>query len=1443
MANKKRVCQMMPAVSRIRCLLLAACLVGLAGCATIHLDVDVYKGPLANHEQVQTEQMAVMAVAAKPLLVRLREILEKNADDGFSTYDFGPYGNGYIDDYQFRDPDAAGVNDILSLYEDRTDTPLAKWTLAAQKAAWAYQNAHSRLDPEGPDKSREALESLNLSESKAQGLARAMRCTGATKDIESLIKHYKTFFCSRGDKPAKDIVQVSLNLEEMDCLPADLKKEIYAIRADSIRGRAGSEWMQEGKTSSNAAFRILSESGLARFHAKILFPDNKDNRKTFCRKVKSIAAAYLKARESMDLLLTSVLHLIVHNDCALNKDPDCKRTTDKLVDFAAGIIHFFQWQLRQQGLPLERNIENKFTGMSLKPHWEDAKNQFKSALKEDPYQVLQCHQGSKSPAPAFLVEIKALRRKNGVEKKVRESLTTEAGWEFGLARGPNKENFDTDKFLGRTLETALSGLGGIFHAGRHDLGLDTLIEDYIDASHKAPDPEDPDFEEARRKLQKALVRFAEKILFMADNVGLLKEHKSIKDIIIQDINKFTAVLQAVGNAILIQADEHAFRDAHKRRMDEEWRSEVAALEQSFFLSPSQVLSRIIQSLGSDAAQTAGRINALRKETDKITTDNNKKIEEKKKATARADKLRICLTPEELSRTAGRLKNSTPEIAVNGEKWLDEIISPLIAKLESHANNSLPSEGFCRHAELVAHGAERIIDRVVQSRKDFKEMAEKSRQATRSDTLNQLEPASRKIVEGCLLNLIRLDLQDPGTVLAALDTAQPQIEMIQKTAACACPAEKTGSPKPEGCPGSSTGTSLAKALGDAQKVLKELFGQEGNESLNKAWNETAVPALNHFEDACNTPAARDMFVRAQKDLEPVEKEIQALAAQIRQADKLVKGYAGKKTDLKKEETDLGTAIQIVSDYRKNWTPGPTGDPVIETLLARIIRDTADNNIEETHKEDLETTARLLKARQSLFPAVEKPVVSETDHDPRKILDKLIKSLNYQYIAAVAAGNEKSPESEKLRQAIEAARAYRSEMVYIRPASSYLRSSYASTSLQQDPGLKWQNLLGEHGLRNMPFIGPRWYNHNMGMGQSSYEIIAGIDKQFWQNINRVRVSGAGKTNYVIAKDDIGNWYVKNYAANPAPIIKGAKTLAAFSLGAGMETGLLNRIREARPGKPAGHGASLSPLEKLAVYHQSEYIKAAHQDLVSLYDQLKPIDGTKTGQTNSDLICDPSEGEEDNVLIRGLAQALFVDSNIKNEKAKVCDAIWTAAASTLKPAREMLEKAKGDPDRVKEQVAAIRKSGDKDLAGQLSPLLDAIVKAPGDTAGNAILANQAASWEEIRENRDLTSQIAELQTAIGDPEPAHRIIDALHDIRLFHSLLMRRMDKIPLNSPVEEDNGSTPALKKVIQKAQGIATSHLKIFLDKQIKKRRETLRAFEERMSVLGEAAGQEQIPCF
>ena len=173
--------------------------------------------------------------------------------------------------------------------------------------------------------------------------------------------------------------------------------------------------------------------------------------------------------------------------------------------------------------------------------------------------------------------------------------------------------------------------------------------------------------------------------------------------------------------------------------------------------------------------------------------------------------------------------------------------------------------------------------------------------------------------------------------------------------------------------------------------------------------------------------------------------------------------------------------------------------------------------------------------------------------RQVLGDMIALLRYEHIQAVKAQGNDSDAARHLAQALAVAYEQRAGMAYIRPSGAYLRSSYPATSLQDDPRLGWRNMLTEHGLRTTPVIG-EWLARGNQDDRARAKITAEIDKQFWQNINSVRVAGAGITNYVIVKDDIGNWYVKSYASDPAPIIKSAKSLAMFGIGQGFDPDLM-------------------------------------------------------------------------------------------------------------------------------------------------------------------------------------------------------------------------------------------------------------------------------------------------
>src|SRR3970282_1141653 len=124
--------------------------------------------------------------------------------------------------------------------------------------------------------------------------------------------------------------------------------------------------------------------------------------------------------------------------------------------------------------------------------------------------------------------------------------------------------------------------------------------------------------------------------------------------------------------------------------------------------------------------------------------------------------------------------------------------------------------------------------------------------------------------------------------------------------------------------------------------------------------------------------------------------------------------------------------------------------------------------------------------------------------------------------------------------------RSRLVQIRPAAAFLRNSNPVTSLQRESAATWRNMLSRHALRQFGIPGP-------GEDPDPRRAVQEFDKQFWQNVNTVRVAGAGRTNYVVTKDDVGNWYVKNFSSDPEAITKAPKALALHAAGGSEGEGL--------------------------------------------------------------------------------------------------------------------------------------------------------------------------------------------------------------------------------------------------------------------------------------------------
>ncbi len=172
----------------------------------------------------------------------------------------------------------------------------------------------------------------------------------------------------------------------------------------------------------------------------------------------------------------------------------------------------------------------------------------------------------------------------------------------------------------------------------------------------------------------------------------------------------------------------------------------------------------------------------------------------------------------------------------------------------------------------------------------------------------------------------------------------------------------------------------------------------------------------------------------------------------------------------------------------------------------------------------------------------PKTEQSEEDARVIIDALHATLVARRAQMIEQHGTEYSGVKQLTDALDAVDQYRSGLVYIRPASAYLRSSYPATTLQGDPGLRWGNMLGDHALRSVPFA-PQIRDFADPIGARSAQITAEIDKQFWQTVNRVRVAGGGDTNYAVVKDDIGNWYVKRYSGDPRKVINSARNLASL------------------------------------------------------------------------------------------------------------------------------------------------------------------------------------------------------------------------------------------------------------------------------------------------------------
>ena len=1246
-------------------LLLAAAL----GCATTRVDVDVYKGPLADHEDVQTEQMAAMAIGAKPLLVQLRDQLEWGEDfvcqrKCHEAWWQPAYVERKANEHSWFDDDQADrVNDILGLYENRTEPVLAGLVSRVRKALADYTAAYNTFRPADMSRCREVSSRLVPGTVDAAQLDEVfgLKRDGAklAAALDPLLRGYKEFL-SESTRDAKRLLADWAAVR--DVLSANGNGAQQPL-ADVLKDPLLQSIREKKDCSSNAAFRALADTKLVEVHARLLHPDNAGDRESFTVGVRQIARAFLDARAALEDAWTGCMELLIEiasrSDAA---DPEERArllaARNSLARFAVDLLQpeYLARFLEAADFPGESGIAIQRSGLRQLdaqidalpsraatgrdfPH-EEVRRMLFERLREQPAEMasslLELHTLSKQKAVTlapWLSETYPAQPDAAGEPR-RLSWHYPRGWDFGVVRGPTqppkgyfgKDPFAKDRAIGAHGNAAVAELSGPLARGRLPLGLETLIENYLNAAYDAL-CDDTEFVKCEReRLLKALVRFAEKLLIIANNDGILSMDQgrpctyrsshnrgrlcSSGAFGGDDLNRYVLVLQAVGNVIKVQADELCQRGTHGDELENATDREIRALKLAASPEPLDVLARLVSELAY--------------KRDEADIKKGQLAEAIKKKQKELDAVKAAVTPP-------------------------------------------------------------------------------------------APPAA------------------PPATPPPAPTATP-------------PAATTATPASGGAPT------------DVERLTEELA------------------ELKHDQKSATGDAGRwNKIMEAVEDAKP-----------------------------------------LVTHWIREQAERPTGAAVhaqMDEALADRKRDQTDDAKKVPYSNALSEVAKLLPPRSFDYAA------SSGVRHAKDVMDELAALLRHEHVLAIRQYGETSATAKNIAAALKAAYDHRAGMVYIRPAMAYLRSSYPSTSLQDDPRLGWDNMLGAHALRNLPLVGESIENCGR---RNTARIVAEIDKQFWHNINSVRVSGAGNTNYVIAKDDIGNWYVKNYSADPEPIIKGAQSLAMFSLGAEMNIDLLSRLR-AEPGTE-GAGTDLdtarNAFEKVLHRYAREYIERTDEDARKLVDLLKDADDSDTPYWCG-LMSDISEAW-------GTQEVAPATGTLKT---KLDDALQAAGERHLKPAVEALSEGLIEPGDAEAAIGQILKSlyGGPNI--DVKPALELLRKNLRNPVRNAMIFGFIEKKLDFDGHDRLRKLFGELKGHLGAPDQGNRIIDALHAMRRLHTDLITSIAMMSFD--VHDQDAGLESKTKARQAVTKTVGARLQEFLEK----RTAAVKEYEDGVTFIGEMTSQ------
>jgi len=1095
--------------------LAAIALLGLTGCAVTKIDVDVYKGPLSNQEDVQAQQFTVMASAAKPFLVRLRDTLEwggcKFPDSSFGAdiskdlklaertrtirayiatlcektndptkhsltldqinkLDLKDYKAEYMPHHQWLDIKAGRVNALLSLYEDLALPELAAFTGKAAPARRTAEDAAGFLEYRRNKDVWKHIEPRFLQDANAKLIAAAYRPildeTVSTPRRAQALRAYKAM---KGETyPGYDELYAVLAVP-----PEPTNKAPIANDATLLFGTTNSPEARQFMFAVNefaGAFRNwrvsvdeIWKSAIDALLDQARWAQDPSGTARNPRRAEMFNAL---ARVVSEITQKQYLDYAL---CAFDSErPEFKLLRDRIRAFAgrAAAKRPDDWRFAEYtelSLALEQELRNDpaATTRALLQADRLMRERFMLVARCNPSEELRWR-SDKTPPP------------------------------FGLIRGPAIGPGATTPPL--RLNVLLDSVGfdmaGGFEHARVSEGLETLTNHYVEISRPGRDTPPKDIAAAREQMVAAMITFAQRILFLA-NHDVLEAIKAEPEPLAfqiglsrEAINGYRVVLQAVGNAVLVQADDLKRLADYKKGLNDRAPAERWAVEHAIGRTGEALLA----SLAADARQSAQKAVVA---NDDAVALQKKTAKELETATADDNKAKSDLATANAA--------SAPTVAQTRFKAAEEAHKTLTA----HATAVKAALGKDSGTAAAVHDQVKALLRPYSS-------------------------VTESYLEG--------DAKSPILAISAKakDALYDDIVVV-----------------------------VAGLLGVARSAA----------TLEDAERKKVSDAKQMAQTDANRTAAA--LAKAKKADDDAKASLPTTASAAEAAQALAK---------------------TIADYQIKLTAKLGVDRLPHDAYAEI-RDTIDRDLAAAKAKAPPVAADVARLTAAVaFVAERNPPLSvnrvpaaatRPQENARDVMDSLIMALRDEHILTIREGGADSARAKSVGEALKAAYDYRGGMAYLRPAIAYLRSSYAATTLQDDSGAtSWTNMLQESGKRASPFFSEQLANFGKTQQQ---RVNAEIDKQFWQTINRVRVSGAGLTNYVMVKDDIGNWYVKQYSADTDGLIKSAKSLALFNLGAALPgTGDSESNFDITKG-PLTQG----PLDKLLTRHREKYTTQTKDD----------------------------------------------------------------------------------------------------------------------------------------------------------------------------------------------------------------------------------------------------------